>query len=1124
MVFFASFLFNYVNALSTILRLYCEDYCSAINVNNKQISQALPLPDKQLNTYNSFETSPNDNIRIYVNSRSNSDVKIGGYINIDGFVFYLNITNPLNTIWYSSTITQITTEEITDISKSYILYKSSSIQAEYFVSINIPTSLETNTLYNEYIKQYQCSSHTITIFNYNVTDINLADYISPSLKSPSIIKITYPPSGYRGVLYQTDETNPVQNKLVYTPLHYKPDSSSYETSFDYHVFRDGVDYNCDSSTITILVCEKGCYCQQGISCALCLEGYAKKIGDTSHCYDITSQIQGYYYNSFHNYFALCYQSCKTCSSYQEGDNHNCLTCNSSYSNYLIKGNTKNCYTNCNSAFLYKRGNECYEECPAYYFISSDGTECVLSCSEPFLIEGKQCASTCGTHYRIENTNNCVGNCKNNNNYYLNVDATPKQCTRECNDKKYFSTTENYCVSSCVTVNKYYDTVNDKCVDECPLYAPYIDGNDCVRHCQANSFLYNGECTMSCFGYTHNELCVDECPYTFNANNECVFPLSNQIVDGNYIHSSIPFTSMKENLLVDYIDYEAMGGTVKGANYYLQVYKSSAPISDVNVSELDIEQCEMILREHYSIPDSEDITIIKIDKINENNYINQVMIYVYDDMRNQLDLSLCNETPFMIKYPLNNREGMLYSFAKEMQQKGIDIYNASDTFFNDICDTREINDTNVIMSDRRDIIYQNVSLCDSNCIYNEIDFNSNKSICSCQSNSKFFSSNDISTKNKDKFPNKITPLNLDMLTCIDEIFTWTNLKNNYAFWASSITIFSSVICCVYQIVFDIGFSSQKVFTVIQKFNPPIIFYRTNANNSNINDKTFFDKNKSGVLMKNYFYDCITREHKRQTMPGIFNPDDFSNDRLTTPSKTEAKTKDDIIREFIIYKNDFDNYPYCIAIRYFARTFCAIYSDILKHKNSILCLVFGDFRFDFISLHISLFILHFCLLFTFNALILSSKLISKRFINGRLNIFLFICNSICSCLISHIIIVIINFFFSDPKKLKTLFFEIKNDKKYLEYRIKRRFLIFTIKTVIFTILHLAFIVFFSFYCVSFCTIYPKYQFYWILGSLTSFLLCFIYSIVISLIITLLKYNAIKKRMFYLFNISLFLYRYL
>ena len=141
MVFFASFLFNYVNALSTILRLYCEDYCSAINVNNKQISQALPLPDKQLNTYNSFETSPNDNIRIYVNSRSNSDVKIGGYINIDGFVFYLNITNPLNTIWYSSTITQMTTEEITDISKSYILYKSSSIQAEYFVSINIPYRL-----------------------------------------------------------------------------------------------------------------------------------------------------------------------------------------------------------------------------------------------------------------------------------------------------------------------------------------------------------------------------------------------------------------------------------------------------------------------------------------------------------------------------------------------------------------------------------------------------------------------------------------------------------------------------------------------------------------------------------------------------------------------------------------------------------------------------------------------------------------------------------------------------------------------------------------------------------------------------------------------------------------------
>ena len=62
----------YVSTLSTILRLYCEDYCSAIYVNNNPISQSLPLPDKQLNSYNSFETTSNDIIKIYVKSRSNS--------------------------------------------------------------------------------------------------------------------------------------------------------------------------------------------------------------------------------------------------------------------------------------------------------------------------------------------------------------------------------------------------------------------------------------------------------------------------------------------------------------------------------------------------------------------------------------------------------------------------------------------------------------------------------------------------------------------------------------------------------------------------------------------------------------------------------------------------------------------------------------------------------------------------------------------------------------------------------------------------------------------------------------------------------------------------------------------
>ena len=61
--------------------------------------------------------------------------------------------------------------------------------------------------------------------------------------------------------------------------------------------------------------------------------------------------------------------------------------------------------------------------------------------------------------------------------------------------------------------------------------------------------------------------------------------------------------------------------------------------------------------------------------------------------------------------------------------GVDIYNAGDSFFNDICFAYSTeNDTDVILKDRRKDIFENVSFCPEGSVYKGIDFETNQAKC------------------------------------------------------------------------------------------------------------------------------------------------------------------------------------------------------------------------------------------------------------------------------------------------------------------------------------------------------------------------------------------------------------
>lgn len=69
------------------------------------------------------------------------------------------------------------------------------------------------------------------------------------------------------------------------------------------------------------------------------------------------------------------------------------------------------------------------------------------------------------------------------------------------------------------------------------------------------------------------------------------------------------------------------------------------------------------------------------------------------------------------------------------EQGVDVFNSSSDFFNDKCHPyTSDNNTDIVLSERRNKYYQNVSLCASGCEYQGMNLTTQTVLCSCLLNS------------------------------------------------------------------------------------------------------------------------------------------------------------------------------------------------------------------------------------------------------------------------------------------------------------------------------------------------------------------------------------------------------
>ena len=153
--------------------------------------------------------------------------------------------------------------------------------------------------------------------------------------------------------------------------------------------------------------------------------------------------------------------------------------------------------------------------------------------------------------------------------------------------------------------------------------------------------------------------------------------------------------------------------------------------------MDLANCPATLREKYSIPDNEQLIFLKTDiyRIGENT--NQIAYAFFSKNGTRLSLGYCSNEQFEVKYPITDPEAVDYELAYNMSLIGVDIYNASDPFFTDICfpfTSEEGED--VSLEDRKDRYYKNVSFCEEDCEYEGIDYLTQEAICQCNVKDNF----------------------------------------------------------------------------------------------------------------------------------------------------------------------------------------------------------------------------------------------------------------------------------------------------------------------------------------------------------------------------------------------------
>ena len=874
----------------------------------------------------------------------------------------------------------------------------------------------------------------------------------------------------------------------------------------------------------------------------------------------------------YEYIGQCVSSCPDDTFEYE---HKCLLdCES----FLYKDTLNHKCINCKSNSQYLYNNECISSLPTDTFISNDTYNIISSCF--YQID----SSTIGTYYNIESQ--CIHQCPSGNFFYNTTISACSQCYSTCltcesigDATSHNCTTCNeglthylpYFPSNCLPICEHYwkYTTSIECLSQCDLYT-IEDTNECVEHCDTSTYV------------TYNKKCLTECPSGYKEeNNTCIDSRKNMLDKESNATKIID--SIKGDLanIIDDID-SITAEIVKKENVTIQLYptdeidKANEQSKNNNISRIDFSQCEEEIRRQLDMNIDDKIYILKYDIESSDGTI-ATKIKAFDDKGKEINIgTICSNVSIDISTPIEiSNETLSYL------NNGIDIYNASDPFFNDICVPYTSSDNkDITLTDRQNDIYIQQNYCYNGCEYSCIDTVTKTAKCKCSSSSLDLNTSSVSspidlddeTLILSSF-NSLKSSSIKVIKCYTVIITFEYLKHNIGFWLFlSLTIFEFIIgicstICGYERLYaylhkfagnskeDAGAAPPHLNILDEieaypngKRDSTDALYKTpknkkyySANNnytsSNISSfETHYGSNQltsSKINLKNsktYRDGCSNVNRFTETAV-----DDDNNNNIIKYKIASKKTDEEIIQTTTKIKNseeqnespqteieNYDELDFEDAMLNDKRNFFAIYWSFLSNKQMLLSICFNKNPFAPSLIRLYLAVITISLFFVFNALLFKDDFISNRYHNskGNFDFVYIITNEFSKCVIASFITSFMNFIISfifSHYAMSRVIKEEGNKGKKFLIDIRKEIRCLRIKYAVSILVLFIIFVLMWYYVTVFCAVFHNTQSAWLEGSLITLIFNNLLSLVLLMISALLRFASVKCKSLVCFKVS-------
>ena len=298
-------------------------------------------------------------------------------------------------------------------------------------------------------------------------------------------------------------------------------------------------------------------------------------------------------------------------------------------------------------------------------------------------------------------------------------------------------------------------------------------------------------------------------------------------------------------------YNGNNTIINTNNVKIQISSIDAQKYSEELSNIDLGECEDILKEKYCKEENDSLIMLKFDIKPENETSTYVQYEIYEPPLSKIFLELeeCSKNKISIDVPIE-LDPEIEGLYKWLLESGYNLFDPNDTFYNDICAAYTTqNNTDILLYDRRMDIYQstvNISLCQKGCNFQSYNTLTKKAKCDC-----YVQENQINTDMSDlkfdknemieQFYETIENSNFRVLKCYKLVFNFSVFKKNIG------CIFMTILIILFEIllILHLIIGSKKINEFIQIIIKNKYFPKdNNASKNNLSKQItkFENKNK------------------------------------------------------------------------------------------------------------------------------------------------------------------------------------------------------------------------------------------------------------------------------------------